>query len=350
VKLPEISIPPGNALPLADDEANLDDADVEPLPVTATEGSEMEAGDDAEARLAWGRMSRAERVIWWSSGASLVLHAVTLALVLMAAAWWIVPEPTPIPERIMNQWRAQQVTLVQLTPPPTPPPVFVAPPVEVPEPPRPEPRPERPPEAEAPLPEVEAPAAAPEVAPEALVEPEIAPEPEDVAEGSVAAVATAPSAPVEVAGPTAADATAAAPAAGPAGAPIGAGGPTAGSPDGTGTVAAAPAARPASEGDGDGDELGRLRARYATTVRRCFERATRYPSALRRDRVEGEVRLGIEIAANGDVNTVAIARSSGIDALDAWALEQGQRIRSCANPPEELGTPVRLVLPIRYAP
>jgi protein TonB len=84
-------------------------------------------------------------------------------------------------------------------------------------------------------------------------------------------------------------------------------------------------------------------------MNRCFERVARYPSALRRERLEGDVGLAIRLDERGTIVEVRVGRSSGHVALDQWAVEQAQAVGRCTAPPAELGDDgLRVMLPVRY--
>jgi periplasmic protein TonB len=290
-----------------------------------------------------------ERELWQSMVASTVFHGALLALVMAAAAWWIRPAPQQISERMLDQLRASQarIVLVEQASEPEPPPVVVQ------LPPEPAPMPERVLERETATQEQQEVAAVEPPSEELLevAEPAAAMEAQPE-EASAAPLAPDDSAPVEVVGPTAAD----------PGAPVepiaaadpglmpGSGGRTDGAVDGQpgGTAAAV---QPPSAGatDSEGADLGRLAARHRENMNRCFERVARYPSALRRERVEGDVGLAIRLDERGNIVEVRVGRSSGHDALDQWAVEQAEAVGRCTAPPAELGADgLRVLLPVRY--
>ncbi|MBU6160381.1 MAG: TonB family protein [Myxococcales bacterium] len=321
--------------------------------ISRTTDPEMAVGaTSSESPILEGvfRTGLLERELGRSLAASVVFHGVLLAFVMAAAAWWIQPEPRQLSERMLQQLRASQarIVLVEQAVEPEPPPVVIQLP--------PEPAPAPPPVREPSLAAAEQPEVAEELPPEVLPEVD---EPAAAAtldaqpeEGSAAPLAAEDSAPVEIAGPTAMDATAPAEpvAAADPGLMPGTGGRTDGDVDGQPGATAASVQQPsAGAADSEGADLGRLAARHRENMNRCFERVARYPSSLRRDRLEGDVGLAIRLDERGSIVEVRVARSSGHEALDQWAVEQAEAVGRCSAPPAELGeNGLRVLLPVRY--
>jgi protein TonB len=291
-----------------------------------------------------------ERELWRSLGASVVFHGALLMFVMAAAAWWIEPEPRQISARMLEQLRASQarIVMVEVAPEPEPPQMVMQLPSE--------PEPVR-----QPVRELDASTAEPEEVTAAELPPEELPEVAEPAaaaadaqpeEASAAPLAVEDSAPVEVVGPTAADPSTPAQtvAAADPGIMPGAGGRTDGAVDGQpGGTAAAVQPPSAGAADSEGVDWGRLAARHRENMNRCFERVARYPSALRRERLEGDVGLAIRLDERGTIVEVRVGRSSGHVALDQWAVEQAQAVGRCTAPPAELGDDgLRVMLPVRY--
>ncbi len=290
-----------------------------------------------------------ERELGRSLAASAVFHGALLAFVMAAAAWWIRPEPRQLSERMLDQLRAShaRILLVEPSPEPVPAPVVLEFPAE----PAPVPEPSRVPDSQVSPPE-DVPAAEPPPEELAAVEQPAAATPPDEQLEEEAPQASANSAPVEVVGPTATaiDAPAEPIAAAETGLLPGTAGRTDGAIDGQpGGTAAAIQPPSAGAADSNGVDLGRLAARHRENMNRCFERVGRYPSSLRRDRLEGDVGLAIRLDDRGNIVEVRVGRSSGHSALDQWAVEQAEAVGRCSAPPAELGDDgLRVLLPVRY--
>lgn len=77
--------------------------------------------------------------------------------------------------------------------------------------------------------------------------------------------------------------------------------------------------------------------------------APSYPASARRRGQEGRVLLQVEVLANGNAGSVTLEKSSGIDSLDAAALDTVRRWRF--RPARKNGQPVAATvqIPIRFA-
>jgi len=112
--------------------------------------------------------------------------------------------------------------------------------------------------------------------------------------------------------------------------------------------------RSTTAGSGSGgegiDRRSALRAWLREIQREVNKIATRnYPSSAVRMRLEGKLRLGITIGADGRILGVRILSSSGHSVLDDSATDSVMALHIPA-PPDELGWKEREIsLPIRYA-
>ena len=77
--------------------------------------------------------------------------------------------------------------------------------------------------------------------------------------------------------------------------------------------------------------------------------APSYPASARRRGQEGRVLLRVEVLTNGNVGSVALEKSSGIDSLDTAALDTVRRWRF--RPARKNGQSVTATVqvPIRFA-
>lgn len=80
-------------------------------------------------------------------------------------------------------------------------------------------------------------------------------------------------------------------------------------------------------GNGSGDRDGDSAQRPATPPRLISGSAPVYPEALRRQGVEGVVRVRIVVERDGSVQSAVIAASSGYDSMDAAAVDAVYRYR-----------------------
>ena len=98
------------------------------------------------------------------------------------------------------------------------------------------------------------------------------------------------------------------------------------------------------------DRRSALRAWLSEVQREVNKIATRnYPSSAVRMRLEGRLRLGVTIGADGQIIAVRVLSSSGHPVLDDSATASVTALHIPA-PPEELGWRAREIsLPVRYA-
>lgn len=98
------------------------------------------------------------------------------------------------------------------------------------------------------------------------------------------------------------------------------------------------------------DRRSALRAWLSEVQREVNKIATRnYPSSAVRRRLEGRLRLGVTIGADGQILAVRVLSSSGHPVLDESATASVTALHIPA-PPEELGWRAREIsLPVRYA-
>lgn len=76
---------------------------------------------------------------------------------------------------------------------------------------------------------------------------------------------------------------------------------------------------------------------YPGKVVSKLRRSLRYPSAAKRQRLKGEVRIRFTVARNGSVSGIRIVRSSGSSVLDQAALETVRRAAPFPRIPDEAG-------------
>ena len=98
------------------------------------------------------------------------------------------------------------------------------------------------------------------------------------------------------------------------------------------------------------DRRSALRAWLSEVQREVNKIATRnYPSSAVRMRLEGRLRLGVTIGADGQILEVRVLSSSGHSVLDESATASVNALH-IPPPPEELGWRAREIsLPVRYA-
>ena len=120
----------------------------------------------------------------------------------------------------------------------------------------------------------------------------------------------------------------------------------------SGSAGRDPNATASGVGDGTGgvDRRAALRAWLAQVQREVNKIATRnYPNSAVRMRLEGRLRLGVTIGADGSIVSVRVLSSSGHSVLDESATASVTSLRIPA-PPEALHWHEREIsLPIRYA-
>ncbi len=98
------------------------------------------------------------------------------------------------------------------------------------------------------------------------------------------------------------------------------------------------------------DRRSALRAWLREVQREVNKLASRnYPSSAVRMGLEGRLRLGLTIAADGKIRGVRVLTSSGHSVLDQSATESARAIDIPAPPPELHWSDREISLPIRYA-
>ena len=131
---------------------------------------------------------------------------------------------------------------------------------------------------------------------------------------------------------------------------------------GASPVAAVPAveeaAQPAGEAAATRDEAASnrstqhadLRGAYKAKLLAAIARRKYYPGRARRRRIEGEVKVGFTVQADGTLTHVRLVASSGYELLDAAALTALQRLAQVDPIPAELAmTEWGFVVPIVFA-
>ncbi|MGQ9592316.1 MAG: energy transducer TonB family protein, partial [Planctomycetota bacterium] len=91
-----------------------------------------------------------------------------------------------------------------------------------------------------------------------------------------------------------------------------------------------------------------LRARYIAGVLARIHAAKRYPQQARWRGEEGLAEVAFTIEADGRVSTVELVKPSGRPLLDAEARAMVRRAAPFEEIPRELGSRIRLVVPVRF--
>ncbi|MFK4872799.1 energy transducer TonB [Novosphingobium sp. ZW T3_23] len=90
---------------------------------------------------------------------------------------------------------------------------------------------------------------------------------------------------------------------------------------------------------------------YAVKVFRHILRRKEFPARLARAGIRGRVLVRFNLTGSGGITDVAIARSSGVIALDGLALEQVRGAVPYPRPPKELGAAqLHFIVPMTYRP
>lgn len=87
-------------------------------------------------------------------------------------------------------------------------------------------------------------------------------------------------------------------------------------------------------------------ARWQSRLMAHLERRKRYPSSARRARQEGVAQVRFTIDGNGNVQSVALARSSGVAELDAEVVAMVRRASPVPAPPPGVGRTI--VVPVQF--
>ncbi|MBK8017934.1 MAG: energy transducer TonB [Betaproteobacteria bacterium] len=89
--------------------------------------------------------------------------------------------------------------------------------------------------------------------------------------------------------------------------------------------------------------------RYVIALSKRLSRDQVYPRRAQQDGREGTALVEVLVSADAKIVQVALARSSGVSALDDEALAKLRRLRSLPEPPEEvIGRNFTVIVPIEF--
>jgi periplasmic protein TonB len=92
-----------------------------------------------------------------------------------------------------------------------------------------------------------------------------------------------------------------------------------------------------------------IAVRFQQTLMRHIERFQRYPSAARRDRLEGTVQVAFVMGRDGKILDAWIRSSSGQALLDKEAVDALRRAEPLPDIPNELPGQLSVLLPVSFA-